>query len=565
MPDDTRRKHRTKWTLSLRAILLPVLIPILLLVAATIFLSSKLDNEVRSHTLHLEQQTVNNVLLAQRNSANLQSLSNSLRELVYATQPEQARSAYINAWGMLSESTLDQHEHTRDSTSRLLESLNETWLLRKSYDAKRSQINDTWANLYEHLLSASGLAAGISTVDIDLLRKPSMHILHHLDDANALRGHLLSLRQQFKGLCSETYLPKDPQLAKNFAEHCGALAAIPGQIKQQLSELSKIHNDFFAYIQVMTADAMKLRQDYSAIETTDLLASISQTNDFYDKVISIFFSALLAAVAVTLVLAASFYAFMHPLSTMTQQMHRFLATNEIPRERPVSHVTEVSEVINWMMHFCQMIREKRESLDALSVQYDKLLLDSHKDPLTGLGNRKAFEEFASEHPDAKSHNAVLMIDIDFFKEINDTHGHMFGDQVLEAFGRHIRQCVSRNDMIYRYGGEEFCVLLNDVTPRSAREVAERICRRTREISRSDASVHKDAGEVADPLTVSIGISAVTTFPGQKDILTLVREADMALYRAKEQGRDRACSYVQSLHQEKSKSAGGGGFCTAATE
>lgn len=119
-------RHLSKWTFSLKGFLLTVLIPITLLITGTIFLSTKINGEVRAYTQDLEQETVNNVLLAQRNSTNLQSLSNSLQDLVYASAPERARRAFVNAWGMLSESSFDRHEHTKESTERLLDSLNQT-------------------------------------------------------------------------------------------------------------------------------------------------------------------------------------------------------------------------------------------------------------------------------------------------------------------------------------------------------------------------------------------------------------------------------------------------------
>lgn len=125
---------------SLKAILITFLIPIAVIIAGTAVLSYEINSEIRSYTRDLEQETISNVLLAQRNSSNLQSLRSALQELVYAGDSKRARRAFVNAWGMLSESTFDRHEDTKQSTDRLLKSLKETWLVRKNYDSKRSEV-----------------------------------------------------------------------------------------------------------------------------------------------------------------------------------------------------------------------------------------------------------------------------------------------------------------------------------------------------------------------------------------------------------------------------------------
>ena len=195
------------------------------------------------------------------------------------------------------------------------------------------------------------------------------------------------------------------------------------------------------------------------------------------------------------------------------------------------------------MHFCKMLHQKRASLNLLATQYDELLNESHKDPLTGLANRRAFEAIVEKTRGVPGNSAVIMIDLDHFKRVNDTRGHLFGDQILKRFGEQIRTCIAQNDVVYRYGGEEFCMVLTGVTARTAYNVAERIRHRMRRISLADASV-SEKGEAPQPLSVSIGISSSTKHWAEKDILTLVREADLALYRAKCLGRNLTVRYEE---------------------
>lgn len=206
-----------------------------------------------------------------------------------------------------------------------------------------------------------------------------------------------------------------------------------------------------------------------------------------------------------------------------------------------SRIEEINDVVEWLMHFCKMLHQKRASLSLLTSQYDELLNESNKDPLTGLANRRAFEALVEKADNLPANSAALMIDIDHFKRVNDTRGHLFGDQILKRFGEQIRGCIAQNDVVYRYGGEEFCLLLTGVTAKVAYNMAERIRLRMRRISLADASV-SETGEAPSPLSVSIGISSSTKHWAEKDILTLVREADLALYRAKCLGRNLTVRY-----------------------
>jgi diguanylate cyclase (GGDEF)-like protein len=154
------------------------------------------------------------------------------------------------------------------------------------------------------------------------------------------------------------------------------------------------------------------------------------------------------------------------------------------------------------------------------------------DPLTGVFNRRTFIELAEQEL-ARSRRArtplsLMMLDLDHFKRVNDTYGHLTGDEVLVSFTRLIKDCVRRGDLIVRYGGEEFCVLLPATALSAATALAERI-RATAASSALTAKPFK--------VTVSIGITA---YAGDAVIALggLLARADAALYRAKDEGRDR---------------------------
>ena len=155
------------------------------------------------------------------------------------------------------------------------------------------------------------------------------------------------------------------------------------------------------------------------------------------------------------------------------------------------------------------------------------------DDLTGVGNRRRLDrDLAIEASNGDTPVAVIMVDVDHFKRFNDEHGPDAGDHVLRAVADVLRREVRTGDVVYRYGGEEFCVLLAQTNTTEAGQVAERI----------RFSVSRMALAVDEPLTVSIGVALGK---GAHVAQTLLR-ADEALIKSKEGGRDRVTLAAQPL-------------------
>jgi diguanylate cyclase (GGDEF)-like protein len=153
------------------------------------------------------------------------------------------------------------------------------------------------------------------------------------------------------------------------------------------------------------------------------------------------------------------------------------------------------------------------------------------DALTGLPNRRYFDEFCAllgRRRRADDAVGVLMIDIDRFKALNDTHGHATGDEVLRAVGGAIARAVRDDDVPARYGGEEFAVLLRNPTPSVAVDVGERV---RDAVKRLDL---RPFGVAAVSVSVGVAVAEAADEP----IDDLLDRADRALYRAKRTGRDR---------------------------
>lgn len=170
-----------------------------------------------------------------------------------------------------------------------------------------------------------------------------------------------------------------------------------------------------------------------------------------------------------------------------------------------------------------------------SLLYQQLQTAARTDPKTGLLNAPTWEQAAvNEISRARSTRgcaAVLIIDIDHFKRVNDSHGHLFGDQVLLGVATTIAQQLRQSDLLGRFGGEEFVVLLPGSDIEEAGRAAERLRARV-----GGMEITVDGVPVA--ITVSVGV-AVAGDHGN-DLVELLTAADLALYRAKETGRNRVC-------------------------
>jgi two-component system cell cycle response regulator len=157
------------------------------------------------------------------------------------------------------------------------------------------------------------------------------------------------------------------------------------------------------------------------------------------------------------------------------------------------------------------------------------------DALTGLHNRRYMESHLGTLVEQASARGkpltVLVLDIDFFKAINDTHGHDAGDDVLREFALRLKKSIRGIDLACRYGGEEFVIVMPDTDSAVAAKVAERLRRR---IASEAFSIHHNGRAVE--VTISIGLAALVA--GDDSAARILKRADQALYRAKRDGRNR---------------------------
>ena len=186
--------------------------------------------------------------------------------------------------------------------------------------------------------------------------------------------------------------------------------------------------------------------------------------------------------------------------------------------------------------FEQQVLVSRKELERLQVDLIRARDEAVLDPLTRVLNRKGFDQqlalLLAEPIGAGLAHCLIMIDIDHFKKVNDTHGHVMGDRVIQALGEVLRSCVTDPlQSMARYGGEEFAILVPQSTLDASLRLAETVRLKTRAMKIRD----RRSQEVVLTVSVSAGVAALQA---GDDAQAFIERADGALYKSKQTGRDR---------------------------
>jgi diguanylate cyclase (GGDEF)-like protein len=216
-----------------------------------------------------------------------------------------------------------------------------------------------------------------------------------------------------------------------------------------------------------------------------------------------------------------------PINRLMEGVRKF-ANGDFSAHVPVVSQDEIGELSNSFNEMAQNIKHDRQKLTALTILDEK----------TGLFNFRHFKHAMNEEMKRAErysrHLGLVMIDIDFFKHYNDTNGHPMGDLLLKELSDLLKEAVRETDMVARFGGEEFVILLPETSKEQSFQLAENLCLRIKN--------HVFPMEEKQPgkdLTVSMGVAS---YPSKTIVSpdTLLEKADQALYKAKKNGRNRVC-------------------------
>ncbi|HZG84458.1 sensor domain-containing diguanylate cyclase [Paenibacillus sp.] len=234
---------------------------------------------------------------------------------------------------------------------------------------------------------------------------------------------------------------------------------------------------------------------------------------------------LLSALPLAALIVALIYVLVRFISSPLYKLARY--AERLSEEPGAAPAAELPAIHDWNYEANRLFDTLAKASFQIRHRFDALSAEATTDQLTGLYNRRMMDRLLHEWERQRLPFCLLAIDADHFKQVNDQYGHQAGDEVLQFIARLASRTVRGQDVVCRYGGEEFVVLAPGADPDTARALAERLRSRI--------------GETASPIgrrvTVSIGGAA---FPLHGDTAEeVIRRADEALYRAKAEGRNRA--------------------------
>lgn len=208
-------------------------------------------------------------------------------------------------------------------------------------------------------------------------------------------------------------------------------------------------------------------------------------------------------------------------------------------------VASVKELTSSAQGMKSKMVEVRSEVDTLKKQLEMSYKEAHTDPLTGIGNRRAMDKFIAEQLDEQSVDnfSCIILDLDYFKRINDQHGHMVGDSVLRFIAKLLQQASKGQDFVGRFGGEEFILLLPNTSAANAYAFAEKLRKLLQETNLKLRNTQESL-----KFTASVGVS---TYHKGEVVADFINRADNALYVAKATGRNRVVDEIEARNAKLS--------------
>lgn len=194
-------------------------------------------------------------------------------------------------------------------------------------------------------------------------------------------------------------------------------------------------------------------------------------------------------------------------------------------------VSESREIRHSTRFLTSQLNTASNEISRLKEQLAEVQRDALFDGLSGLYNRRAFDSDLKALVNAQQHLSIVLLDIDHFKTFNDNYGHLFGDHVIRAIAKRLQLSCREGISAYRFGGEEFVLIVPNKTLRIARQFAESLRRTIEKLRVKD----KRSGQQVENITASFGVAE---FKADETFESLIERADKLLYEAKQLGRNR---------------------------
>lgn len=363
----------------------------------------------------------------------------------------------------------------------------------------------------------------------------------HITDANRTIGRLLELRTLMQG--QKIVSDHDALSAKLMKDVDTIFFGSGLDLVKILIEQGKISGDYSISAVDLTRNYVPTLQPLARLRTVfldDVVKRYRAQHDAASYRLTAIAVITASALAVLLSLFRSIRLHMlDPLLTARRQIIA-LAEGNAMTNLGVSKAPEMRSLFEAL----ELLRGK---LDERAEYEARLKMQAEKDGLTGVWNRRALEGFGNAPSEREEDVCLMLIDIDHFKTVNDTYGHLTGDAVLIEIASLLQSAMRPTDIVARYGGEEFAVLVSNADLEATAVFAEELS------SRIQAHVIRDAETRVDlSVTVSIGVASGAC--GTEGWRQLIASADDALYCAKKQGRNRTCVFGDEADRDIAENA-----------
>lgn len=527
-----RKSDKKSRTFSLRSIFLTMALAFAMIFMLVMVYSYYDMSLIRSSSSSLAQNSIPRIMRAQRALVNLERLRSYLTVIEESADPVSARNAYIDASALLAEQMFDVEDVAVLSHS-VLNKVKLMWNTRSSLNKTRNELIRNWIQL----------ALIVNRMSVDdkngEIRQEDFLGYDYVTEAD-FSGFMLSdyVKKQFtraQEICAGVTEQKLIELCEHLVPAREAFERNYAYYNSYRSDLKRRSEDIEFLINLMSSS---YTQNETAVISQELgyITDVSRDLIYYLLLISVIVLASCIALYVTL-----FAVVVRPLQKIAYFINRFnrrQGADELTL--PDTKVTELSEVVELLRHLFEDVQKIASDSERITQRYSELLTISYYDELTGAHNRRALELFNRTIGEVPARFAVMMVDIDFFKKFNDTLGHQKGDLVLRRVSLCLIKNTSESDIVYRYGGEEFCIVLQNVDKETLASIGRRLCHSVKLLDIINP------GNDNRPVTISIGISPATSVKGQWTLDELISKADAALYEAKRQGRERFVFYDEEL-------------------
>lgn len=536
-------------------------LPLLVLWSVLCYLAISTIVSIERNSLRLTETNLPYIKSAFEADYALSNVVYKIELMARSNNQELLRENYLKSVEVLNDAELEFNPTIQKEALILTQNIGKLYELRKVLAERSEQINFAWMRHYASIDNVYLLTGDFNssrklvTQDIVpvssgaqlLLPVVSQSMANHRREVHpkcmavfelrSRQGHQPSINPEHRFL--QDILESNASLQEKLLYACNGYETSYGTLQDLLYDEAVMRQHFHSvYLSTLNRiDHIRTQSTDVRFGVTERIAAVVLADS--QKLFSMLMFGGLCVLLSTIWLAGSvWYLYFIPIRRMNDLVRDFNITYRIPDPREVS-LKEMQVILANMRPTLMEVRSIKQKNRYLKELNTKLGQISYLDGLTQLHNRRALEEVIKRRPNLNNHSAVFMIDIDHFKLFNDSEGHQAGDETLRAVARTIKANLTHSkDMVYRYGGEEFCVILTCIDYKGTVDLADRI------VSAVE-NLHIRNSGINGYVTISLGISFYAgAYAGdmESSIVQHIRWADAALYIAKRRGRNQSRVY-----------------------